>query len=105
MSVAGVPVGSVKQISLSDDGQALVKMEISDSAYTPLPDGTNATVRSQSLSGIANRYVNLDPPPTQPDGKTIASGGTIAQADTTSEVDLDQLFNTLDEPTVDHLKR
>ena len=38
VNVAGVPVGSVKQISLSDDGQALVKMEISDSAYTPLPE-------------------------------------------------------------------
>src|SRR5262245_44667984 len=37
VDVAGVPVGSIQQISLSDDGQALVKMEISDSAYTPLP--------------------------------------------------------------------
>ena len=104
VSLAGAPVGSVKQISLSDDGQALVKIEISDSAYTPLPEGTHATVRSQSLSGIANRYVDLDLP-THPDGKTIASGGTIGQADTTSEVDLDQLFNTLDKPTVDHLKQ
>jgi phospholipid/cholesterol/gamma-HCH transport system substrate-binding protein len=104
VNVAGVPVGSIKQISLSDDGQALVKMEISDSAYTPLPDGTSATVRSQSLSGIANRYVNLDLP-VQPDGKTISSGGTISQANTTSEVDLDQLFNTLDRPTVDHIKQ
>jgi phospholipid/cholesterol/gamma-HCH transport system substrate-binding protein len=103
VSVAGAPVGSVKQISLSDDGQALVKMEISDSAYTPLPDGTHATVRSQSLSGIANRYVDLTLP-TQPDGKTIGSGGEIAQANTTSEVDLDQLFNTLDKPTVSHLQ-
>src|SRR5882757_740570 len=41
VSVAGVPVGSVKQISLSDNGQALVKLEISDSAYNPLPDGTH----------------------------------------------------------------
>jgi phospholipid/cholesterol/gamma-HCH transport system substrate-binding protein len=103
VDVAGVPVGSVKQISLSDDGQALVKMEISDSAYTPLPDGTHATVRSQSLSGIANRYVDLALP-TQPDGKTLSSGGEITQADTTSEVDLDQLFNTLDKPTVTHLQ-
>src|SRR4051812_48116868 len=47
VDVAGVPVGSVKQISLSDDGQALVEMEISDSAYAPLPDGTHATIRSQ----------------------------------------------------------
>jgi phospholipid/cholesterol/gamma-HCH transport system substrate-binding protein len=104
VTVAGAPVGSVKQISLSDDGQALVKMEISDSAYDPLPDGTHATIRSQSLSGIANRYVDLDLP-TQPDGKTIGSGGSISQADTTSEVDLDQIFNTLDKPTVEHLKQ
>ena len=104
VNVAGVPVGSVKQISLSDDGQALVKMEISDSDYTPLPEGTHATIRSQSLSGIANRYVDLDLP-TQPDGKTIGSGGTISPADTTSEVDLDQIFNTLDKPTVAHLKQ
>src|SRR4051812_311485 len=104
VNVAGVPVGSVKQISLADNGQALVKMEISDSAYTPLPDGTHATIRSASLSGIANRYVDLALP-AQRDGKTISSGGEIAQAETTSEVDLDQLFNTLDKPTVDHLKQ
>ncbi|HKH22429.1 MAG TPA: MCE family protein, partial [Solirubrobacterales bacterium] len=54
VTVAGVPVGSVKKISLSDDGQALVEMEISDDAYNPLPEGTHATIRSQSLSGIAN---------------------------------------------------
>lgn len=103
VNVAGVPVGSIKQISLSDDGQALVEMEISDSAYTPLPDGTHATIRSQSLSGIANRYVDLALP-TKPDGKEIDSGGRITQANTTSEVDLDQLFNTLDKPTVTHLQ-
>jgi phospholipid/cholesterol/gamma-HCH transport system substrate-binding protein len=104
VNVAGAPVGSIKEISLSDDGQALVKMEISDSAYTPLPDGTHATIRSASLSGIANRYVDLALP-AQRDGKTISSGGTISPANTTSEVDLDQLFNTLDRPTVDSIKR
>jgi phospholipid/cholesterol/gamma-HCH transport system substrate-binding protein len=104
VSVAGVPVGSVKRISLSDDGQALVELEISDDAYTPLPQGTHATIRSQSLSGIANRYVDLALP-TDPDGRTISPGGEITQADTTSEVDLDQLFNTLDRPTVSSLKR
>src|SRR3954452_18777511 len=103
VDVAGVPVGSISDISLSDDGQALVKMEISDSAYAPLPEGTHATVRSQSLSGIANRYVDLALPTTD-EQKTISSGGQITQADTTSEVDLDQLFNTLDHPTVSHLQ-
>ena len=104
VDVAGASVGSIKDISLSDNGQALVKMEISDSAYAPLPEGTHATVRSQSLSGIANRYVSLELP-TQRDGKSIPSGGEIPQANTTSEVDLDQLFNTLNKPTVDGLKR
>ncbi|MDX6605533.1 MAG: phospholipid/cholesterol/gamma-HCH transport system substrate-binding protein [Solirubrobacterales bacterium] len=103
VSVAGVPVGSVSGISLSQNGQALVQMEISDPAYTPLPQGTHATVRSQSLSGIANRYVDLALP-TRPDGQKISSGGDINQADTTSEVDLDQLFNTLNKPTVTHLQ-
>src|SRR5215212_1378244 len=87
VNVAGAPVGSVKKISLSDDGQALVEMNISDDAYTPLPEGTHATIRSQSLSGIANRYVDLALP-THPDGKQISDGGEITQADTTSALDL-----------------
>jgi phospholipid/cholesterol/gamma-HCH transport system substrate-binding protein len=103
VTVAGAPVGSVKEISLADDGEALVKMEISDSAYTPLPEGTHAQIRSQSLSGIANRYVDLSLP-TQQSSQRISSGGEISQADTTSEVDLDQLFNTLNKPTVSHLQ-
>jgi phospholipid/cholesterol/gamma-HCH transport system substrate-binding protein len=103
VEVAGAPVGSVSGISLSNNGEALVKMEISDSAYTPLPQGTHATVRSQSLSGIANRYVDLTLP-SHPDGQMISSGGEITQVDTTSEVDLDQLFNTLNKPTIAHLQ-
>src|SRR6266545_2396241 len=81
VSVAGVPVGQVKEISLADDGQALVKLEISDHAYTPLPEGTHATIRSQSLSGIANRYVDLALP-THESSQQISSGGAIAQAET-----------------------
>jgi phospholipid/cholesterol/gamma-HCH transport system substrate-binding protein len=103
VSVAGVPAGSVKEIKLGDDGEALVQMEVEDT-YAPLPDGTHATIRSQSLSGIANRYVSLDLPSGESSGETIEDGGTIEQSDTTSEVDLDELFNSLDEPTVKDLK-
>ena len=104
VSVAGAPVGSVTDIALSDDGQALVTMEITNDAYSPLPAGTHATIRSQSLSGIANRYVDLGLP-AEPSGETIAEDGEITQAETTSEVDLDQLFNPLDKPTVESIKR
>jgi phospholipid/cholesterol/gamma-HCH transport system substrate-binding protein len=38
-------------------------------------------------------------------GEEIESGGTIEQVDTVSEVDLDALFNTLDERTIGGLKR
>jgi phospholipid/cholesterol/gamma-HCH transport system substrate-binding protein len=103
VNVAGVAAGSVKEITLADDGQAEVKMEVSEE-YAPLPEGTQATVRSQSLSGIANRYVDLSLPPEPAEGKTISDGGVITQENTTSEVDLDELFNTLDEETVASLK-
>jgi phospholipid/cholesterol/gamma-HCH transport system substrate-binding protein len=55
-------------------------------------------VRQASLSGVANRYVDLQ----LPDGtqtQKIDSGGVIEQADTTTAVDLDQLFNTFDPKT------
>ena len=114
VTVAGVPAGTVKEIKLADDGQALVELEISDE-FAPLPEGTHATVRSQSLSGIANRYVELDLPDGEQAGSTehgiegteqatIDSGGTIEQVNTTSEVDLDEFFNTLDEETIASLK-
>ena len=47
-----------------------------------------------SLSGIANRYVDLTLAPD--DAPKIADGGVIDQDATTSAVDLDQIFNTFD---------
>jgi phospholipid/cholesterol/gamma-HCH transport system substrate-binding protein len=99
--VAGVSAGSVKEISLSDDGQALVEIEV-DEEYAPLDQGTKAEIRQQSLSGIANRYVDLTLPPEG--GEPITDGGRIEIEDTVSSVDLDQLFNALDERTVKGLQ-
>ena len=97
--VSGVPAGEVKELSLSPNGTALVKLEISGD-YAPLQRGTVATIRSQSLSGIANRYVQLQMPEGDRAGGPIPSGGSIALTDTVSEVDLDQLFNTLDRRSI-----
>jgi phospholipid/cholesterol/gamma-HCH transport system substrate-binding protein len=104
VAVAGVSVGKVQEIKLADDGQAEVVMKIDDPAYEPLKSGTVATVRSQSVSGVANRYVELQMPAADKAGADISSGGTLDQEHTVSEVDLDELFNTLDQPTVDGLK-
>jgi phospholipid/cholesterol/gamma-HCH transport system substrate-binding protein len=102
--LAGSPVGSVERIELGPDGGALVTFSVEDQ-FAPLRRGTTATIRSYSLSGIANRQVQLTPPPTDQAGEEIADGGTLSQSETVSEVDLDEVFNTLDERTVRNLKK
>jgi phospholipid/cholesterol/gamma-HCH transport system substrate-binding protein len=99
VEVGGVPAGSIKSIELGPNGTADVEMEISGD-YAPLHTGVVAQIRSQSLSGIANRYVELQMPEADQQGSAIADGGTLPLSNTVSEVDLDQLFNTFDKGTV-----
>jgi phospholipid/cholesterol/gamma-HCH transport system substrate-binding protein len=101
--VAGVPSGTVKDIALGDHGQALVTFSV-DSPYAPIREGTTATIRSYSLSGIANRQVQLDLPAPSQAGPELPSGATLPETATTSEVDLDQLFNTLNARTINNFK-
>jgi phospholipid/cholesterol/gamma-HCH transport system substrate-binding protein len=94
--VGGKPVGKITAIELTDNGQAEIEMEV-DSEFEPLHEGTRAIIRVGSLSGIAGRYVSLTPGPNN--GSEIEDGGRIDADDTTTPVDLDQLFNTLDPKT------
>jgi len=86
-------VGSVQSISLTPNGQAQVSMSISSGA-APLHQGTVARIYENSLSGIANKYVVLEPSSSQ--APAIPSGGTISEQDTYSFVSLDQVFDALD---------
>jgi phospholipid/cholesterol/gamma-HCH transport system substrate-binding protein len=95
VQVGGRPIGTIGKISLTSDG--LAEIEITLSELAPLHEGTTAVIRSTSLSGIANRYIALSLGPQS--AKKIDSGGFIRADRTTSPVDLDQLFNTLDAPT------
>ena len=74
-----------------------------DDDYAPLRRGTRAIVRQASLSGIANRYVDLTMPAQS--APKIPDGGVIDQDATTSAVDLDQVFNTFDPETRKDLQR
>jgi phospholipid/cholesterol/gamma-HCH transport system substrate-binding protein len=103
VQVGGRPVGTVDQIGLNGDGQAEIKLKIDDDQLTPLRQGTTATIRATSLSGIANRYVSLQPGPNN--ARKIPSGGRIGADKTTAPVDLDQLFNTLNPSTRKSLQR
>jgi phospholipid/cholesterol/gamma-HCH transport system substrate-binding protein len=96
VEVGGRQVGKVTAISLEPNGLARVKFTV-DGDFSPLHEGTKAVIRSNSLSGIANRYISLQLGPT--DADPIGSGGKIPAAETQSAVDLDQIFNTLDPQT------
>jgi phospholipid/cholesterol/gamma-HCH transport system substrate-binding protein len=96
VEVSGIPAGKVTDIHLTPDGQAELTLSI-DKDYAPLRKGTLATVRQASLSGVANRYVDLR----LPSGKApaIPDGGVLDQDATTTAVDLDEIFNTFDPKT------
>jgi phospholipid/cholesterol/gamma-HCH transport system substrate-binding protein len=90
VQVAGSPVGKVTDIALTSDGQAELTLQI-DKAHSPLLQGTQLTVRQASLSGIANRYIDLRFPPGKP--PPYGPHAVIPTSSTTTAVDLDQLFN------------
>ncbi|MDQ6914757.1 MAG: MlaD family protein [Actinomycetota bacterium] len=95
VQVSGRPIGSVKDIALTNDNLARVTVELSELA--PLHQGTRAVIRQTSLSGIANRYIALTLGPNS--APSLRDGATIGTENTTTPVDLDQLFNTLDPKT------
>lgn len=93
VQVGGQPIGIIDDLSLTDDGQAEVQITVDE----PLHEGTTAVIRATSLSGVANRYLAITPGPnSEPE---LADGATLDPEETTAAVDLDQLFNTLDEET------
>lgn len=104
VTLGGTAVGLVNDISLGDSGDALVKFSV-DGPQAPLPVGTKAQIRSFSLSGVANRQIELTLPPTDSGSEMIPNGGTIERADTISEVDLDQVFDALNPKTTADFKK
>jgi phospholipid/cholesterol/gamma-HCH transport system substrate-binding protein len=96
VQIGGRRVGSVRDIELTDDNQAEIDIDVQD-GYAPLHEGTTALIRATSLSGIANRYVALTPGPNS--NRKLPEGAQLGTDETTSIVDLDQLFDTLDPKT------
>src|SRR5262245_52677184 len=95
VQIGGRRVGSVRAIRLTDDNEAEIDVDV-DNAYR-LHEGTTAVIRATSLSGIANRYIALSPGANS--NPELPAGTTLRTDSTTSIVDLDQLFNTLDPAT------
>jgi phospholipid/cholesterol/gamma-HCH transport system substrate-binding protein len=85
VKVAGVPVGKVTAVEVSE-GKAKVRMEID--ADRPLPSDSAAAVRWRNL--IGQRYVYLFPG----DAPTSFEDGDVV-TETTDVIDLGELFNRL----------
>jgi phospholipid/cholesterol/gamma-HCH transport system substrate-binding protein len=101
VQVGGRRVGRVAEIKLTDDNLAEVRIQVEE-PYAPLHRGTTAQIRSGSLSGQANHYVQLSPgPETAPE---LEPGSTLGLDSTVTEVSLDQLFDTFDERTRNALR-
>lgn len=100
--VGGNPAGTVKEITLTDDAKAEITVSVDDD-FAPFHGGTSATIRAQSLIGVANRFVDVQPGPNF--NAELDDGAVIASDETTSIVDLDQVFNALDPPTRKGLQR
>jgi phospholipid/cholesterol/gamma-HCH transport system substrate-binding protein len=96
IQVAGKAVGKISKIELTDDNQAEVTAKIEDE-FAPLHEGSTATIRVPSLPSIANRYIALTPGPNN--APELKEGSLIPTDKTTTVVDLDQLFDTLDPKT------
>src|SRR5947207_4078787 len=92
VQIGGRRVGSVRKIELTDNNEAQITIRV-DEPYAPLHQGTTATIRATSLSGVANRYIALTPAPNNQ--RKLSDDAVLAQDKTTSPVDLDQLFDQL----------
>jgi phospholipid/cholesterol/gamma-HCH transport system substrate-binding protein len=94
--VAGSTVGSVDEIKVNQRGQAEVSFTV-DGDIAPLRRGTRAIIKQTSLSGIANRYIDLHLGPDG--GEEIEDGGRLDADETETTVEVDQVFNLFDEET------
>src|SRR4051794_38706528 len=80
--VGGTGVGSVTKVGLSDDDQAQIDIAVKDS-YGPLHQGTTATIRAEGLTGVASRYVDINP---APEFKPVIDDHSIIKGDKTTSI-------------------
>lgn len=93
VKVDGVVVGTVEGLEVID-GVAEVSLDLDDAAM-PLHDDAHLTIRPVSLLG--ERYIDLDRG--SPDAPVLGRGEVIPLSRTETSVGLDEVLNTVDDPT------
>jgi phospholipid/cholesterol/gamma-HCH transport system substrate-binding protein len=93
VKAGGLDVGTVEEITFTDDGLPEATLEI-DSDF-PLRQGAFANIRLASNVGAINRFVDL----TQGEGPELEDGATLGPSQTDHPVDFDLAVSTLDPRT------
>ena len=97
-----MPVGSVDSIKITEDGQAEVEMSIKDD-HQPLRVGHPES--DPAVLTVGDRQPLHRPGSSRRTGRRRSTtGGEIGSDQTTTAVDLDELFNTLDPETRKNLQ-
>jgi phospholipid/cholesterol/gamma-HCH transport system substrate-binding protein len=94
--IAGAKAGSVTDIAL-DGNHTLVTVRLDD-AYSPVHADARVTIRPKSLLG--EKYVALDPGSSD----VLPSGSTLGTEQVARAVDLQDVVNSLDQPTREKLR-
>jgi phospholipid/cholesterol/gamma-HCH transport system substrate-binding protein len=103
VELGGRPVGSVTDIGLAPNGQAVITLSISDRSITPLHRDTRATVRQLGQAGLTNHYVALSPGPAS--APALHSGTTLPTTQTTALVNLDEILDSFGPQQRQNLKQ
>lgn len=94
VAVAGVTVGEISKAEL-EDGQAKVTMRIDRPKLAEVHEDARVMLRPRT--GLQDMTIELDPG--SPNRRKIEDGGTLPQAQTTSQVQLDEAVAALDSDT------
>jgi phospholipid/cholesterol/gamma-HCH transport system substrate-binding protein len=97
VQIAGRPVGTISNLSLTPNGLAEVTMSIDDADLAPLHYGTRAIIRAVGQAGVDNRFIQLIPGASS--APMMRSGATLPLSQTTGIVDLDEVLDTFDPKT------
>jgi virulence factor Mce-like protein len=104
--ISGVYVGQITDIRSVSGGLAEITMRV-DKEHSPLPEGTKANLRLQTLLGT--KFIELELPQGaqaslgKVSSKSLANGSVIPSNATSSPVDFDQLLSSFNKPTRDSL--
>ncbi|UUV28632.1 MlaD family protein [Amycolatopsis roodepoortensis] len=94
VKVNGVNVGQVAAMTVDSDKHAAVALSLDPSA---LPVHTDAKVTLKPVSILGERYLDLDRG--TPSAPALQDGGVLPVQQTSVYTDLDQVLNTIDDPT------